>query len=67
MITRTHAIISLRDTDESHLYVCVTIKSVFGLSFIAEEFGSAIESVIMKSDDDNNDHKLVVLIAYLTF
>ncbi len=38
MITRNHAIISVRDTDESHVHLAV--ENVIGLSFITEVVAS---------------------------
>ncbi len=38
MLTRTQAIISLRDTDKSHVHLAV--ESVIGLSFINEVVAS---------------------------
>ena len=36
MITRTHAIISLRDSDKSHVHVQVAVEPVVGLFFVTE-------------------------------
>ena len=57
MLTRTHAIISVSDTDESHDIVHVAGESVIDLSFITEVVAS-VTLWSWRHCDDNNDYKL---------